>query len=55
MKLYEVGNCKCTLEETEKGYYIVTAEWDGHTYKHRFGTKEKALEEILSYAEVDEF
>lgn len=57
VKRYDLGNVRCTLEEisTHHGYYRVTAEWDGHTFVNRFHSKAEAIEEILSYAEVDEF
>lgn len=57
VKRYDLGNVRCTLEETSKrhGYYRVTVEWDGHTFVNRFHSRAEAIEEILSYAEVDEF
>ena len=57
VKRYDLGNVRCTLEETSKrhGYYRVTVEWDNHTFVNRFRSRAEAIEEILSYAEVDEF
>ena len=57
VKRYDLGNVRCTLEETSKRheYYRVTVEWDGHTFANRFHSRAEAIEEILSYAEVDEF
>ena len=57
VKRYDLGNVRCTLEETSKrhGYYRVTVEWDDHTFVNRFHSRAEAIEEILSYAEVDEF
>ena len=55
MKYYNLGDVKCSLEKTSSGYYIVVAKYEGYEFKNMFSTKEKALEEILSYAEDDEF
>lgn len=55
MKHYDLGNVRCTLEKTSSGYYKVVAEYDGNVFENMFSNKEQALEEILSYAEVDEF
>ena len=57
VKRYDLGNVRCTLEQTSTrhGYYRVTVEWDGHTFVNRFHSRAEAIEEILSYAEVDEF
>lgn len=57
VKRYDLGNVRCTLEQTSTrhGYYRVTVEWDGHTFVNRFHSRAEAMEEILSYAEVDEF
>lgn len=57
VKRYDLGNVRCTLEQTSTrhGYYRVTVEWDGHTFVNRFRSRAEAIEEILSYAEVDEF
>ena len=57
VKRYDLGNVRCTLEETSKrhGHYRVTVEWDDHNFVNRFHSRAEAIEEILSYAEVDEF
>lgn len=57
VKRYDLGNVRCTLEQTSTrhGYYRVTVEWDDHTFVNRFRSRAEAIEEILSYAEVDEF
>lgn len=59
-KYYEVGWHKCSIEKTSSGYYKVNiTDIDNEMETEElFSTKEKALEEILSYAEVfgvDEF
>lgn len=54
MKTYDMGCVKCTLTKTQRDHYRVTAEWDGHKFSNLFKTKEEALEEILSYAEIEE-
>lgn len=51
-KNYMIGSMKCAIEKTSSGYYIVTVEADSATEQKMFSTKEQALEEILSYAEV---
>lgn len=51
-KYYEVGQAECSIEKTTSGYYEVIVNDSGNEYKYLFSTKEKALEEILSYAEV---
>lgn len=55
MKTYEVGYCICTIEKTSSGYYAVVVKDTAHGTKteNMFSTKEQALEEILSYAEIE--
>lgn len=55
VKAYDLGSVRCILEETSSGYYRVTVKWDNHTFVNRLHSREEALEEILSYAEIDEF
>ena len=52
-KAYDLGDVKCSIERTSSGYYEVVAEWGDSTFTNIFSTKEAALEEILSYAEVE--
>lgn len=54
MKTYQFGDVRLTITKTQRDHYRVTAEWDGHRFNNIFRTKEEALEEILSYAEVED-
>ena len=51
MKKYIIGDVTLTLEKTSSGYYKLKTEWGGNTFWNIFSTKEKAMEEILSFAE----
>ncbi len=51
MKKYTIGDVTFTLERTSSGRYKLKTEWGGNTFWNMFSTKEKAMEEILSYAE----
>lgn len=54
-KYYELGRYTASIEKTSSGYYIVTVKEDGIEYeKWMLSDKAKALEEILSFAEMDE-
>lgn len=55
IRIYEIGDVTLTLEKTSSGYYTTTAEWDGHKFRNMFSTREQALDEILSYAELSEY
>lgn len=54
-KYYELGRYTASIEKTSSGYYTVTVKEDGIEYeKWMFSDKAKALEEILSFAEIEE-
>lgn len=53
-KYYDIEN-GCSIEKTSSGYYevVINESRSGNEYKYLFPTKEKAMEEILSYLEID--
>lgn len=52
-KYYEIGKTKFKLTRTSSGCYELVT-YVGITFTHIFWTKEQALNEILSYAEISE-
>lgn len=52
-KYYDIGGIKFKLTRTSSGCYELVT-YIGTTFTHLFWTKEQALVEILSYAEISE-